>query len=127
MGEFVRIFDSIYRRAYIWSAKTGGVGEPSSLRACLFVSAAQLINLATIVFFCDAVFGFNVNLSKLMIILLSIALLGTNALIFQARKDKILENTSAQSHENCVASTAYFILSGVLFCVSCVLLYRSAR
>lgn len=69
--NIIIFFDRMFMQAYSLSGKFSGGQEPSLLRACLFISAALFINIATILFAFEALFGVVLQMSKVIFLLLT--------------------------------------------------------
>jgi hypothetical protein len=121
----IEFCELVLKQAYVLSGRFSGGQEPSLLRACLFVSAALFINIATTLFAVEAFFGIVVNLSKTTFVVTNFMLLVGCSAFAMIRKDSILSNAENTITAKFRGFAIYVVMSLVLFGVSAVLLYHA--
>ncbi len=129
MIYLLRLYDSLLKNTYYWSIWTGYDRAPSILRACLFISAIQMVNISTIVNIIQEITGRYVPITRAYGLITLFIVVAANLGYAELRSARILEplRLPIRKSKFLGPTMIYAILSFALLVVSYVVLYYSGQ
>lgn len=126
MKRFAKYYETLLRSSFALSGRLEIGGEPSALRACLFVSAAQVLNISAFFYIYEVASKREWSHTGLALFAVSVCILVFNLVYFEAKKSSLVsESNRSFKREQIWPIISYYVFSIVLFVLSAVLLYRS--
>lgn len=125
MGKVIQLYGMLLRSAFALSGRFEIEHEASKLRACLFISAAQVLNISTVFFIYEAITNQELPHAGIVLSALSAFVLIFNLFFFDRLSPLLHDKTDCKaSWKEVRLMVAYFLISLVVFMIAALLLYN---
>ena len=125
MPSFAELYESLMRSSFALSGRVEIANEPSKLRACLFVSAAQLLNIFTFIFVYEAFPKQNFLPTQVALYVLPACVFIANLIYAHSKGPFDKQYSSKEGWRAARPALGYMVISIALFVMSASLLYST--